>query len=125
MSLSGISAPQCPITPPTSLISDEEDIEMLTPAGGNRAQCLTCTRDRRSIPETPESPTPENRGHSDHCHTDDILQPSLIPLNNPPPPQYHHTRRRPTRYDSAPTSPVQRTGNRLLSMRQIVRPGNR
>ena len=37
MSLSGISAPQCPITPPTSLISDDEDIEMLTPIGGNRA----------------------------------------------------------------------------------------
>ena len=81
MSLSGISAPQCPITPPTSLISDDEDIEMLTPIGGNRAQFLTYTRDRRSIPETPESPTPENRGH-----TDDVLQPSLIPLNNPPPP---------------------------------------
>ena len=79
MSLPGISAPQCPITPPTSLISDDNDIEMLTPIGGNRAQFLTYTRDSRSIPETPESPTPENRGH-----TDDILQPSLIPLNNPP-----------------------------------------
>ena len=79
MSLSGIFALQCPITPPTSLISDDEDIEMLTPIGGNRAQFLTSTRDRRSIPETPESPTPENRGH-----TDDVLQPSLIPLNNPP-----------------------------------------
>ena len=79
MSLTGISAPQCPITPPTSLISDDEDIEMLTPIGGNRAQFLTYTRDRQSIPETPESPTPENCGH-----TDDVLQPSLIPLNNPP-----------------------------------------
>ena len=79
MSLSGSSAPQCPITPPTSLISDDEDIEMLTPIGGNRAQFLTYTRDRRSIPETPESPTSENRGH-----TDDVLQPSLIPLNNSP-----------------------------------------
>ena len=52
---------------------------MLTPIGGSRAQFLTYTRDRRSIPETPESPTPENRGH-----TDDVLQPSLIPLNKPP-----------------------------------------
>ena len=41
------------------------------------------------------------------------------------PPQYHHTCRRPTRYDFAPPSPVQRTGNRLLGMRQIVRPSNR
>ena len=79
MSMSGISPPPCPITPPTSLISDDEDVEMLTPIRGNRAQFLTYTRDRRSIPETPESPNPENRGH-----TDDILQPSLIPLNNPP-----------------------------------------
>ena len=32
----------------------------------------------------PESPTPENRGHSDHFRPDDILnQPSSIPLNNP------------------------------------------
>ena len=84
MSLSGISAPQCPITPPTSLISDDEDIEMLTPIRANRAQFVTYTRDHRSIPETPESPTPENRGHSDHFHTEDIFQPPLIPLNNPP-----------------------------------------
>ena len=84
MSLSGTSAPQCPITPPTSLISDDGDNEMLTPIGGNREQFLTYTCDHRSIPETPESPTSENRGHSDHFHTDDILQPSLIPLNNPP-----------------------------------------
>ena len=91
MSLSGISAPQCPITPPTSLISDDEDIEMLTPIRGNRAQFVTYTRDHRSIPETPESPTPENRGRSDHFHTDDIFQPPLIPLNNPPPPISSHS----------------------------------
>ena len=84
MSLSGTSAPQCPITPPTSLISDDEDTEMLTPIGGNRAQFVAYTRDRRSIPETPESPTPDNRGHVDHLHPDAIFQPSLIPLNNPP-----------------------------------------
>ena len=86
MSLSGSSAPQFPITPPTSLISDDEDNEMLTPIGGNRAQFLTYTLDHRSIPDTPESPTPENRGHADHLHIDAILQPSFIPLNNPPPP---------------------------------------
>ena len=84
MSLSGSSAPQCPITPQTSLISDDEDNEMLTPIGGNRAQFLTYTLDHRSIPDTPESPTFENRGHADHLHIDAILQPSFIPLNNPP-----------------------------------------
>ena len=124
MSLSGSSAPQCPITPrPTSLISDDEDNEMLTPIGGNRAQFLTYTLDHRSIPDTPESPTPENRGHADHLHTDAILQPSLIPLNNPP--QYHHTRRRPRRYDFAPPSTAQRMGDRVLGMRQIVWPSHR
>ena len=64
MSLSGTSALQCPITPPTSLISDDGDNEMLTPVGGNRAQFLPYTLDHRSIPDTPESPTPENRGQS-------------------------------------------------------------
>ena len=106
MSLSGSSAPQCPVTPPASLISDDEDNEMLTPIGGNRAQFLTYTMDHRSIPDTPESPNPENRGHADDLHTDAILQPSLIPLNNPP--QYHHTRRRPARYDFSPPSTAQR-----------------
>ena len=41
MSLSGISAPQCPITPPTSLISDDEDREMLTPTSDDQAQFFT------------------------------------------------------------------------------------
>ena len=78
MSLSGISAPQCPITPPTSLISDDEDNEMLTPTVGNHAQFLTYTRDHRSIPDTPQSPTPENCGQSDDFY------PTNIPLHNPP-----------------------------------------
>ena len=96
MSLSGTSAPQCPITLPTSLISDDEDTEMLTPIGGNRAQFVAYTRDRRSIPETPESPTPDNRGHADHLHPDANSQPSLIPLNNPAPPISSHS---PTAYE--------------------------
>ena len=73
MSLSGTSAPQYPITPPTSLISDDEDDDMLTPITGNPAQFLPYTPNRHPIPiqlcqqitpipDTPESPTPENCG---------------------------------------------------------------
>ena len=63
---------------------------------GNPAQFLPYTPTRQPIPvqlcqqttpipDTPESPTPENRGHSDHVRADDIPnQPSSIPLNNPP-----------------------------------------
>ena len=40
MSLCGTYAPQYPITPPTSLISDDEDNDMLTPITGNPAQLL-------------------------------------------------------------------------------------
>ena len=40
MPLSCTSAPQYPITPPTSLISDDEDDDMLTPITGNPAQFL-------------------------------------------------------------------------------------
>ena len=78
MSLSGNSAPQCPTTPPTSLISDDEDNEMLTSTDGVCAQFSTCTRDRRPIPDTPQSPTPENCGQSVDFH------PTNIPLHNPP-----------------------------------------
>ena len=78
MSLSGNSAPQCPTTPPTSLISDDEDNEMLTSTDGVRAQFSTCTRDRRPIPDTPQSPTLENCGQSVNFH------PTNIPLHNPP-----------------------------------------
>ena len=89
MSLSGNSAPQCPTTPPTSLISDDEDKEMLTPTSGDRAQFLSYTPNRHPIPvhscqqttpipDTPESPTPENRGRPDDFYPDNI------PLNNPP-----------------------------------------
>ena len=78
MSLSGISDPQCPITPPTSLISDDEDNEMLTSTDGVRAQFSTYTRDCRLIPDTPQSPTAENCGQSVN------FQPTNIPLHNPP-----------------------------------------
>ena len=101
MSFSGTSAPQYPITPPTSLISDDEDDDMLTPITSNPAQFLPYTPNRHPIaiqlcqqttpiPDTPESPTPENCGQSDNFRPDDIPnQPSSIPsipLNNPPPP---------------------------------------
>ena len=76
MSLSGTSAPQYLITPPTSLISDDEDDDMLTPITGNLAQFLPYTPNRHPIPiqlcqqitpipDTLESPTPENRGQPD------------------------------------------------------------
>ena len=96
MSLSGTSAPQNPITPPTSLISDDEDDDMLTPITGNPAQFLPYTPNRHPIPiqlcqqitpipHTLESPTPENRGQSDLFRHDDIPnQPSSSLLHNPP-----------------------------------------
>ena len=76
MSLSGTSAPQYPTTPPTLLISDDDNDDMLTPIIGNSAQFLPYTPNRNPIPlhlrqqmtpipDTPESPTPENRGQSD------------------------------------------------------------
>ena len=95
MSLSGISALQCPTTPPTSLISDDDNDEAFTPIIGNPAQILPYTPNRQPIPvqlcqqttpipDTPEYPTPENRGHSDHFCPDDIPnQPSSIPLDKP------------------------------------------
>ena len=96
MSLSGTSVPQYPTTPPTSLISDDENDDMPTPIIGNPAQFLPYTPNRHpiplqlrqqmtTIPDTPESPTPENRGQSDIFRPQDIpKQPSSIPLNNPP-----------------------------------------
>ena len=96
MSLSGTSAPQYPITPPTSLISDDEDDDMLTPIIGNPAQFLPYTPNRHPIPiqlcqqitptpDTPESPTPENRGQPDIFRPRDIPnEPSPTISNNPP-----------------------------------------
>ena len=65
MSLFGISAPQYPTTPPTSLISDDENDEMLTPIIGNSAQFLPYIPNRHPIPLqlcqqiTPIPETPE------------------------------------------------------------------
>ena len=96
MSLSGTSAPQYPITPPTSLISDEDNGDMTTPIVGNPTQFLPYVPNRHpisrqlhqqmtTIPDTPESPTPENCGQSDIFRPyDNAQQPSTIPLNNPP-----------------------------------------
>ena len=96
MSLSGTSAPQYPITPPTSLISYDEDDDMLTPITGNPAQFLPFTPNHHPIiiqlcqqitpiPDTPESPTPENRGQPDIFRPRDIpYEPSPTILNNPP-----------------------------------------
>ena len=96
MSLSGTSAPQYPITPPFSLISDDEDDDMLTPITGNPAQFLPNTPNRHPIPiqlcqqitpipDTPESPTPENRGQPDIFRPRNIPnEPSPTILNNPP-----------------------------------------
>ena len=96
MSLSGTSAPQYPITPPNSLISDDNNDDMTTPIVGNPAQFLPYTPNRNpisrqlhqqmtTIPDTPESPTPENRGQSDFSHpSDNSQQPPTTPLNNPP-----------------------------------------
>ena len=96
MSLSGTSAPQYPITPPTSLISDDEDDDMLTSITCNPAQFLPYTPNRHPIPiqlcqqitpipDTPESPTPENCGQSDNFRPDEIPnEPSPTILNKPP-----------------------------------------
>ena len=103
MSLSGTSVLQFPTTPPTSLISDDEIDDLLTPITGNPAQFLPYTPNRHPIPiqlcqqitptpDTPESRTPENRGQPDIFRPYDLPnQPSSIPLNNPPP-QYHESR---------------------------------
>ena len=99
MSLSGTSAPQYPTTPPTSLISDDDNDEVLTPIFGNPAKFLPYTPNRHPIPlhlcqqitpipDTPESTTPENRLQSDifrPCDIPNQPQPSSTLSNNPPP----------------------------------------
>ena len=96
MSLSGTSALQYPNTPPTSLISDDENDDTLTPKIGNPAQFLPYTPNRHPlplqlcqqitpIPDNPESPTPENRGQPDIFRPYNIPnEPSSTILNNPP-----------------------------------------
>ena len=87
MSSSGNSALQYPTTPTTSLISDDDNDEVLTPINGNPAQFPPYTPNRHPIflqssqqitpiPDTPECPTPENRGQSD------IFRPYDIPTTS-------------------------------------------
>ena len=91
MSLSVTSALQYPTTPPTSLISDDDNDEVLTPIIGNPANFLHYTPNRHPIPlqlcqqttpipDTPESSTPENRGQSDFFRPYDVPDPSSSTL---------------------------------------------
>ena len=79
-----------PPTPNTSTISDDDDPMNPTPIIGNPDQNTLQIPPRRyhpiqlcqhvqPIPDTPQSPTPENRGQSDDFYPDNI------PLHNPPP----------------------------------------
>ena len=136
MSLSGSSAPHYPITPPTSLISDHEDDDMLTPITGNPAQFLPYTPNRHHIPiqlcqqitpipDTPKTPTPENRGLSDlfrPYNTPNQLSASL--LHNAPP-HYHDSHWWITKLDIAPPCAAQWMGDRVFDMRKILWPSNR
>ena len=76
MASSGNFALQHPPTPPPSLISDDDNDEVFTLIMGNPAHLLPYTPNRRPqalqlsqqitpIPDTPESPTPENSAQSD------------------------------------------------------------
>ena len=78
-----------PQTPNTSIISDDEDPMNPTPIIGNPEQYTPQIPHRRNhliqlcqhvqpIPDTPQSPTPENSGQSDDFYPDNI------PLHNPP-----------------------------------------
>ena len=81
------SALQYPTTLPTSLISYDDNDGVLTQIIDNPAQFLPYTPNRHPshlqlcqqitpIPETPESPTPENFGQSDIIRDYDIPNPS-------------------------------------------------
>ena len=74
MSLSGTLPHSTQPLRQTSLISDDENEEVITPIFGNPAQFLPYTPKRHPIPlqlcqqttpipDTPESPTPEHRGN--------------------------------------------------------------
>ena len=88
-----------PPTPNMSMISDDENQMNPTPIIGNPEQYTPQNPPRRNhpiqlcqhvqpFPDTPQSPTPENRGHSDNiCTGDTPDQPSTFSLHNPPPPQ--------------------------------------
>ena len=79
-----------PPTPNTSIISADDDPMNPTPIIGNPDQYTPQIPPRRHhpiqlcqhvqpIPDTPQSPTPEDRGQSDDFYPDNI------PLHNPPP----------------------------------------
>ena len=96
MSSFGNFALQYSTTPPTSLISDDDTDEMPTPTFSTPAQFLPYApnchpnplqlwQQKTSIPHTPDSLTPENRGQSDIFRPNDIPnQPSSTLFNNPP-----------------------------------------
>ena len=101
-----------PPTPNTSIIFDDEDPMNPTPIIGNPEQYTPQIPPRRNhplqlcqhvqpIPDTPQSPTPKNRGQSDDFYPDNI------PLHNPPPPQYHCSNRRLEQPNTAPPSTTQ------------------
>ena len=85
MSSSGNVALQYPPTPPTSLISDDDNDEVFSPIIGNPAQHVPYTPTRCShplhlcqqltpIPDPPESPTPKNREPSDLFRPYNLLE---------------------------------------------------
>ena len=87
MSQSNYSALQYPPTPPTSLLSDDDNDEMFTPISGNPAQIVPYTPNRcpqplqlcqqfTPFPDTPDSPTPENCEQSDMFGPYDLPNPS-------------------------------------------------
>ena len=99
-----------PPTPNTSVISDDEDPMNSAPIIGNPAQYTPQIIPRRNhpiqicqnmqpIPDTPQLPTPENRGQSDDFYPDNI------PLHNPP--QYHRSNRRIKQPNTAPPPTTQ------------------
>ena len=126
LSLSDTSAPQYPITPSTSLISDDEDDDRLTPVTGNPAQFLPHTPNRHPIPiqlcqqltpipDTPESLTPKNRGQPEIFRPYNFPnEPSSTILNNIP------IITTVTDGFQNLTSATQRMGDRLFGMRQIL-----
>ena len=98
-----------PPTPNTSTISDDDEPMNPTPIIGNpdqytpqipptRHHPIQLCQHVQPIPDTPQSPTPENRGQSDDFYPDNI------PLHNPPPPQYRSSSGRITQSNITPSS---------------------
>ena len=98
MSSSGNFAYQHPPTPPMSFISHDDNDEAFTAILRNPAQLISYTPNRRPqplqlcqqmtpIPDTPESPTPENRYQPDMFQPYDLPNPTTsASYGNPPPP---------------------------------------